>query len=258
MLRSPFRYEKRGLYAKPSSQMSQQFPVRAQSRVLTDWNWVSRGWNLFFEQWQMWLVNTALFLVAAVVSLLGFVPMWFWMMEAVEQGYANWLSPLPWIGLLVFFLGSGIAAFLYAGLYKCAERQLRGERIRVEDLFSAADRFPTLIGVQSIVFALVLIGTLFCFLPGLVVGGLMFFTTPAVVLGKRDVGEAINGSYRLMSADVPNLIIFGIVTNLIGGVGANICYVGLLASIPISVLITTVAYYDCAGLRPTNDGQTDS
>ncbi len=221
--------------------MSQQIPIR------TDWNWVSRGWNLFFEQWQMWLVNTAFFLAAVIVSLLGFVPIWFWMIEAVDQGYANWLSPLPWIGLLIFLLGSGIGAFVYAGLYKCAEKQLRGERIRVEDLLSAADGFSTLIAVQSVVFALVMIGSLFCLLPGLVVGGLMFFTTPAVVLGKRTVGEAMNESYRLMSADVPSLIIFGIVTNLIASVGANICYIGLLASIPISVLITTVAYYDCAG-----------
>ncbi len=220
--------------------MSQQLPIR------TDWNWISRGWNLFFQQWQMWLLNTAFFMVAVVISLLGFVPMWFWMMEAVDQGYANWLSPLPWIGLVIFLLGSGIAAFLYAGLYKSAERQLRGERISIQDLVSAADRFPALIGVQSVVFALVLVGALFCLLPGLIVGGLMFFTTPAVVLGKRNVSEAISDSYRLMTADVPNLIVFGIVTNLIAGVGANICYVGLLASIPLSVLMTTVAYYDCA------------
>ena len=218
-----------------------QIPIR------TDWNWVSRGWNLFFEQWQMWLVNTAFFMAAVIVSLLGFVPIWFWMIEAVDQGYANWLSPLPWIGLLVFLLGSGIAAFLYAGLYKSAEKQLRGERVRIEDLLSAADRFSTLIAVQSVVFALAMIGSLFCLLPGLIVGGLMFFTTPAVVLGKRNVREAMNESYRLMSADVPSLIIFGIVTNFIAGVGANICYIGLLASVPISVLITTVAYHDCAG-----------
>ncbi len=203
----------------------------------------------------MWLLNTALFLAAVIVSLFGFLPIWFWMMEAVGQGYASWLSPLPWIGLLVFLLGSGIASFLYAGLYKSAERQLRGERIRVQDLFAAADRFPTLIAVQSVVFALVMIGSLFCLLPGLVVGGLMFFTTPAVVLGKRDLGGAMRESYRLMTADVPNLIIFGIVTNLIGGAGANVCYIGLLASIPMSVLITTVAYYDCARFQPRNDAE---
>jgi len=224
--------------------MSREIPVQA------DWNWVSRGWDLFLEQWQMWLLNTGFFLVAVVISLSGFVPLWFWMLEGFYQGYANWLSPLLWIGLLVFFLGSGIAAFLYAGLYKCAERQLRGERIQVEDLVSAGDRFTILIGVQGIVFVLVLIGSLFCFLPGLVVGALMFFTTPAVVLGKRDAREAIDESYRLMSADVPNLLVLGIVTNLIASVGSNICFIGLLASIPISVLITTVAYYDCTGVKP--------
>jgi len=194
----------------------------------------------------MWVLNTAIFMAGVTVSLLGFVPIWFWMIEAVGQGYASWLSPLPWIGLLIFLLGSGIASLLYAGLYISAERQLRGERVRVQDLLSAIDRFPTLIAVQSVVFALILIGTFFCLLPGLVVGGLMFFTTPAVVLGRREVGEAISESYRIMTADVPNLIVFGIVTNIIAGVGANVCYIGLLASIPISVLITTVAYYDCA------------
>lgn len=224
--------------------MSQRVLVR------TDWNWFAKGWNLFFEQWPMWLLNTATFLAAVVICLLGFVPVWFWFMEAVEQGYMNWLSPLFWTGFLVFFLGSGIAAFLYAGLYISAERQLRGERIRFQDLFSAADRFPTLIGAQGVVFALVLVGSLFCVLPGIVVGGLMFFTTPAVILGKRDAGEAIRESYRLVSADMPNLLIFGIVTGLIAGAGANVCYIGLLASIPMSVLMTTVAYQDCRGEPP--------
>jgi hypothetical protein len=219
--------------------MIQQGPIRV------DWDWVSRGWKLFFEQWPMWLLNTALFLAAGLISLLGFVPIWFWMIEAVDQGYANWLSPLPWLGLFVFLLGSGIAAFLYAGLYKSAERQLRGERIEFADLFSAADRFPTLVGIQSVVVLLVMIGSFFCILPGFVVGALLFFTTPLVVLGRRSAGEALNESYQIMSSDMPNMLFFGIVTNLIAGVGFNVCYIGLLASVPISVLITTAAYYDC-------------
>ncbi|MFB3906573.1 MAG: hypothetical protein ACE15E_24290 [Acidobacteriota bacterium] len=197
----------------------------------------------------MWMLNTAVFLAAVVVCLIGFVPIWFWMVEAIEQGYVDWLSPLPWLGVVVFLLGSGIAVLLYAGLFKSAERQLRGERIEFGDLLSAADRFPALIAVQSVVLALVTIGCLFCLLPGLIVGGLMFFTTPAVVLQRRTPAEAISESYRLMSSDVPTLIIFAIVTNFIAGAGANVCYIGLLVSVPISVLITTVAYYDCARLR---------
>jgi len=202
----------------------------------------------------MWLLSTLIMMIGMIVSLASFVPFWFWFMEAVREGYpfGNWLSPLLWVGLAIFLLGTGISAFLYAGMYKSAERQLLGHKIRLDDLFSASDRFLPLVAVQSVVYALVLIGVCLCLLPGIAVAGLMFFTTPAVVLGKRGVQESIKESYQIMVSDFPSLILFGVVTNLIAGAGAQVCYVGLLASIPLGVLITTVAYYDCTGQAPTN------
>jgi len=202
---------------------------------------------LFAGQWRIWVLGGLLVMLAFIVSMASLVPLWFWLMESVNEGYryGNWLSPLLWVGVAVFLIGSVLSTFLYAGLYKMAERQLLGQPIRLEDLFSVSDRVLPLIAVQGIVFPLVLAGTFLCLIPGLVIAGLMFFITPAVVLGKRGVVEAMRESYRLVTADTVNMIIFGFVTNLIAGSGSQVCYIGLVVSLPLSVLITTIAYFEC-------------
>jgi len=152
---------------------------------------------------------------------------------------------LIFLGVILVILAS---TYLHAGMYRTAFKQLRGEPISTGDLFSAGDCFPSLLGAAILVGILVMIGALLCIIPAFIVAGALYFTFPLVVERRMSAGEAIQASRDATRGDLFMFVLFAFVVSLIAQAGSYLCYVGILATLPLQYTIGAIAYRDCFGV----------
>lgn len=222
------------------------------------WEWIGEGWNLFTQRWAAWVVHM---LVFVLIILIPVIPIYVMIiagsMAASSMERPEAPSALMFLLMLIIFpLVLALSAFLLAGTYKSAMKQLRGEPFSVGDLFSGGDCFLRVLGVVFLVAILGSIGAMLCIIPAFIVQGLCFFAIPLVV--ERGMGPvaAIQASIEATKKDWLMFTAFAFVVGLIAGAGAILCYVGLLASYPLLFTITSVAYRDVFGVAGANNPQS--
>lgn len=215
------------------------------------WDWIGEGWNLFAERWADWLLLTFL-----TVSLIGvvFIPTvvgLFIISAILEDPEARFGDVAGYLAVACVFLAVAFAigVWLSAGLYRCAGRQVRGERFQWIELIGAIDCFWRLLAAKFLEWALVALGAVFCFFPAFVVAGFLFFVTPLVVLSGKGPIEAIRESARAARHDWLMFVLFAFVLNLILNAGSSLCYLGLLVTWPMCILATVCAHRDWVSLK---------
>jgi uncharacterized paraquat-inducible protein A len=219
-------------------------------KVEVQWGpWISEGWHMFAEQWGVWVVHMLVFFLAATIPAIPFYAVIFITIAASQenpQATGALILPLVLVFMLALML---LTAFLFGGTYRTALKQLRGEPISLGDLFSGWDCFGRMLGGLLLVTLLSFAGTLLCFFPAFIVAGLVFFTFPLIV--DRGMGplEAVQASVDVTRGDWLMFTCFAFVVQLIAGVGAFACYVGLLASYPLFFTISVIAYRDCFNVQ---------
>jgi len=212
--------------------------------------WIGEGWNMFAEQWKVWVLNS---LVLSLVTVVPVVGIYIFMMFVVAASSAGsgaaglGVFMLALISLVVILLAL-LSIYLVGGMYHTAFKQLRGEAISTRDLFSAGDCFPTLLGAAFVVGILVMIGALLCIIPAFIVAGALYFTLPLVVERRLSVGEAIQTSRDATRGDLFMFVLFAFVVSLIAQAGSYLCYVGMLVTWPLQYTISAIAYRDCFGV----------
>ncbi len=210
--------------------------------------WIGEGWNMFAEQWKVWVVNA---LVLSLVTVVPIVGMYIFMVVLAASagsggaGLGMAVLGLIFLGVILVVLAS---TYLHAGMYRAAFKQLRGEPISTGDLFSAGDRFPSVLGAAILVGILVMIGALLCIIPAFIVAGALYFTFPLVVERRMSAGEAIQASRDATRGDLFMFVLFAFVVSLIAQAGSYLCYVGILATLPLQYTIGAIAYRDCFGV----------
>ena len=147
--------------------------------------------------------------------------------------------------LLVSGLAEGIffvfAQVLAAGLYRGALRVADGQDFKIGDMFEGYDKAQVVIAALLIAIGTA-IGTVLCYIPGLIVGFLTFFTIMFVVDQHLSAWDAIKASYKLVTENLGSTLVFYILAGLILLVSACICGVGLLVGIPVVLLALGYTY----------------
>jgi uncharacterized membrane protein len=138
-------------------------------------------------------------------------------------------------GIVVSFIGQ----LLGAGLIKSALNVADGKPVNVGDIFSYASK-PNVVTAAAIVSVATFVGTLLCYLPGLVVGFLTVFTMFFVVDKDMSGVEAVKASISLTTSRLGETILFYVLGVVVMIVGAILCLVGLLAAVP--VVLAAAAY----------------
>lgn len=211
--------------------------------------WIGEGWNMFAEQWKVWVVNALVLSLVTVVPAVGIYILMFVVAAASagsgSAGLGVAMLALIFVGVIMLVL---LSTYLVGGMYHTAFKQLRGEAISTRDLFSAGDCFPTLLGAAILVGILVMIGALLCVIPAFIVAGALYFTLPLVVERRLSVGEAIQTSRDATRGDLFMFVLFALVVSLIAQAGSYLCYVGMLVTWPLQFTIGAIAYRDCFGV----------
>ncbi|HEY6403788.1 MAG TPA: hypothetical protein VI479_20360 [Blastocatellia bacterium] len=213
------------------------------------WEWISEAWEQFTRQWSVWVLMILVTFLIGMAVYLPFVGIIGMMMPAPEIGepfefpvgiFA--LYPIMYLAIL------GVASWLTGGLYNAAFKQVRGEQIAIGDLFSGGRYFTRILGAYILIAIGVGIGSLLCFIPGLLVAGLSFLTLPIIVGGDKGTIDAIKASIEVTKKDWIMFTFFAIALGLISGAGVIACGVGVLATYPLFFLGHALAYRDLVGI----------
>ncbi len=224
------------------------------------WEWIGEGWNMFAQRWGAWVIHMLVFVlvIIAIVAPIYIIAI----VSTVAAGAGEQPEAPPaifFVAMVIFYPLLLVAiAFLTAGTYKTAMKQLRGEPTSLGDLFSGADCFLRVLGAIFLVAILAMIGGIFCIIPGLIVQGLCFYTIPLVVERRMGPIEAIQASINATKKDWLMITLFALAVGVIASLGGILCGVGILASYPLFFTITSVAYRDVFGVAGANSPQTYS
>jgi uncharacterized membrane protein len=143
-------------------------------------------------------------------------------------------------GFLVSLLGNAlgvlvitfVSQLLAAGLIKCALNVVDGREVNVGDIMAFATK-PNVVTTAAIVSGASFVGSLLCYLPGIIIGFLTAFAMFYVVDKDLAPMDAIKASYELITSHLGDTIVWYILSAITIFVGAILCLVGLLAAIPI-------------------------
>ncbi len=164
----------------------------------------------------------------------------------VTNTLLGWLAPnntvlmVAWSVLQVF-----VSLLLGLGIIRVALAVLDGRTPYVNDLISTQGLLPYVIA--TLLFSVIVtIGLILCIIPGLIAGFLLQFYAFAI-LDDRSGGEAdpiaaLRKSFDVTSSHVGSLILLALACIGINFIGAMLCGLGLLVSIPVSWVAIAYAW----------------
>ena len=159
-------------------------------------------------------------------------------------------------GLLMrVFVSALVSAFalvlfqvLAAGLVRGALEITEGREFKAVDMLRT-DRIVPVVVTSVIVGALVFVGTLLCYLPGLVVGFLTSYSLYFVLDQELTPTQAIRASVDLVKDNLGPTLAWYVVGGFAAMLGLLACGVGALLTVPLVLLGTAYTYKTLTG-RP--------
>lgn len=264
-------------YAAPASSASLPKPgepVGEPRNASVHFGHLSGAFKVASRQQGTWLLILLLMPVIAVVLLLGATIVAGIASTAVDSALIAMNAPQFILdgseAFLAFLLTSAFGAFLLGGLFTTACKQVRGERIRVRDLFGAVGVFGQVtlavilieLLTSAALFAVlapfmvlptppeavqpvlaVIIGLALIVVYGVVTGRLML-VVPLVVDGKQTAVAAIRKSWVALRGRTIAAIVFNVLAAVCSGLGAILLVIGLLLTLPVYYVAVAMVYHD--------------
>ena len=195
------------------------------------------------EAWAMLKPNLAVWIGVAVVYflILGALSGVQFMLQTRDAQGIPHQNPFS-----IFFqvIISAVSIFLGAGLFKVAITQLRTGRAEFGELFNIFDlAAPLFIAAILTAFATT-IGLALCVIPGVIVSLGLSMTNPLIVDQKLDAIDAMKRSWDVTKDQLGGLLLLGIVLFLVNMVGACLCGLGIVVTLPLTYLTFAIVYRD--------------
>lgn len=186
--------------------------------------WIREGFDLYKNHMGLLILAALLVVVVSVISL-GLLggPMaagFFWVALRLKDG----ASPAP------------TATDVFKGF----------------EVFVPTFLFGLVLGVSLYIVNQVLgfvpvLGWVAAMLATIAIAALVFFALPLIVDRRMEFVPAVKASVELVKPVLPQFMLFVFLAGLAGGVGALLCGVGLVLTLPISYCAMAVAYRDGFG-----------
>lgn len=150
------------------------------------------------------------------------------------------------LSLLVGFVILVFAQIIGAGLIRGSLAVTQGRAFEIGDLFNFAQIGPVLI-TSLIVGAAVFVGSILCYVPGIILGFLLSYSLYFVIDKDMAPMDAVKASFELTTKNLGSTIIWYLVGGLIAVAGVIACGIGVIATIPITLLGTAYTYKKLTG-----------
>ena len=155
------------------------------------------------------------------------------------------------LGAVVANLTVGILAGAFAiGMNILLTRKLLYGRVDLGDLFKGIKYFVDGLLATIVIAIFVFLGSLLCFIPGLIVAAMYMFTFHFIFDKRLGFWDAMQASHNVVKQDYFGYTIFLVSVALLNILGVLACFIGMLVTIPWGHAAVTVAYRDAVGFDP--------
>lgn len=152
-------------------------------------------------------------------------------------------------GFIVSLLASAVSSFLFfvvyqvigAGIIRGSLGITEGRPFEFTELFKTDKLGPVLV-TSLISGAIIFVGTLLCFLPGIIASFLLSYALYFVIDQDMTPVQAITASVNLVKDNVGTALVWAIVAFAITLLGFVACGVGAIISIPVAFIGTAYTY----------------
>jgi uncharacterized membrane protein len=203
---------------------------------------IGEAWNWFRAEMGLWVLATLLMLLITFGCAIPFYGM------AFATMFGN---PDPNIGdMMMFYVWSIPAAIMiyvgqaigFAGMYNMAIKQIQGQPISMRDFFDFKGMFWQHAGL--VISMAIMFGSIACYLPAFMLGGLLIFTQPIIVHQRIGAFAALSQSWNLLKGQIWMAAAFYFILSMVAGLGVVVCCVGLLFTYPLYPLAVSLVYRD--------------
>lgn len=213
-------------------------------------NALSYGWAKFQANTGQIIVSAVVLVVGlGVVAVLGTLVMNAMTSDAscsVNNGVLDCDEGTGFFGRLI--LQSLLSAVLLvvawvigAGLVRASLNVTEGKPFLFSDVVKA-DKIGSVVVASVLIAIATFIGTILCYLPGLVVGFATSYTLFFIIDKDMAPIDAIKASVMFVKDNLANTIVWYIVGGLVAAAGFLVCVVGALVSVPVVLLGTAYTY----------------
>ena len=203
---------------------------------------IGEAWGLILRRWPMWVLTVLI--VTVCYSALNGAAFSVFDVRAIRGARPFWMGRPARGQAIQFVLTSVVISPFLGGMYRMACRQIRGQTVGVETLFSVLDVLPQLI-LGSVLYGLAtFLGFCAFVLPGFVVSGVLMFTLPLIVDGGLDATAALGQSWHALKSQWLVATLFHVVASFAASVGLCFCGVGFLFTAPLYCMAIAVLYRD--------------
>jgi uncharacterized membrane protein len=155
-------------------------------------------------------------------------------------------------GYLLYFGFTAIVGFLgfviiQAAVVRAALALTRGETIELQTLFKF-DNLPQLLIGALIVAVLTGIGSILCYIPGLIVTFFVQFYVHFLIDQNMTGVDAIKASFSFVNSNLGTLIGFFLASMVAYILGALLCGIGLLVALPVVFIAQAYTYQRLRGV----------
>ncbi|MBC8138341.1 MAG: hypothetical protein H8F28_20885, partial [Fibrella sp.] len=207
---------------------------------------IGEAWALVREKMGVWIPAT---LIVGGVGMLatflisGGLGFAFGLTSGNDPNVA--MNPVYWVVNIVSNLVAAVInAFIISSLFRMAIKQVRGENIELSDAFQFGDNIGAVILTTILYNIAVTIGILLCIIPGFIaVGGLMLAIPLSVDRGVSGP-QALSMSWDKLKGQVLNAILLLLAVGVITTLSMIPCGLGLLVTVPLSILTSAIVYRD--------------
>lgn len=219
-----------------------------------DWNLgdaLSYGWAKFQANAQQILIAAAILILAlgAVFAIgLGIVAALTSNASCTFDAAGNYQCQAGTgfvFGIIVYALVLALVVVVGqvvgAGIIRGSLAMTEGREFDYKEIFKTEKIGPILIA-SLIIAGATFIGTILCYLPGLIIGFATSYTLYFVIDKDMAPVEAIKASVNLVKDNLGNTIVWYLVGGIVAGVGLAVCLVGGLVSVPVVLIGTAYTY----------------
>lgn len=221
---------------------------------------IGTGWNLFARKPWLWIWVTFLASILPLLSYFAAAPILLpaFLVSGVLLSGSDYGNSYPnggaaaagtaiamyaYLLLFVFvILAYFVSGYLHVGLFRVALAQIRTGDTSSVHLFAPLNCFLRYAAAGLAVHLLLHLSLLCFVLPVFLVGALILFSLPLVVDRGIGISQAISTSSSMISPHFGQALLFFLVLVLINIAGALLVGLGLLVTIPWTVLSITSIY----------------
>ena len=210
---------------------------------------ISRAWALVKSDfWPIVGVSTlVVFALGAINQIFGLITN-----PIINQMVASHNFSVHGILIVlgVSMISTPVSTIFMAGLFKYYLKRIRGESAGVGDAFSGfGPQTGQLILLSLVQTTLVLVGCLFCLIPGIYLSVAWYFALPLVIDRGLGFWDAMQLSRRLVNKHwfivFAAMLVFGLLA-MLGIIG---CGIGILVTLPIGMIALMYAYETIFGAQ---------